>query len=263
MASPFQGVDPYIEAQGLTHGFQWAFATYCSDALNSILSENHVALLGKDHYLLDPQETEDGLPEITVPPAGRRLPAAGDSPGVEKVGSMAMLEPFTVRLPQEQVEVRTVRIEIIRVKDRTPVTVIEILSPIHKTGEGFCEYVRKRRAMIRRTIHLVELDLLLNGNRMPMGQPLPPGDYYALVSRAEKRPESDVYAWTIRDPLPSIPIPLSRPDPEVMLDLAPVFATTYERGRFERRIDYSISPSTVKKPADRAWAERTARAARR
>jgi Protein of unknown function (DUF4058) len=263
MASPFPGVDPYVEAQGLAQGFQWAFATYCSDALNSILSEHHVALLGKNHYLLDPQETEDELTERTVPPARRHLPAAGDPPEAENVGSTAMLEPFTVRLPREHVEFRTVRIEILRLKDRTPVTLIEILSPINKTGEGFYEYVRKRRAMIHRKLHLVELDLLLIGNRLPMEQPLPPGDFYALVSRVENRPESDVSAWTIRDPLPSIPIPLAPPDREVILDLAAVFATTYERGRYARLIDYSTSPTTVKKPADRAWAERMAKAAQR
>jgi hypothetical protein len=53
------------------------------------------------------------------------------------------------------------------------------------------------------------------------------------------------------------------PDPDVLLDLGPICAMEYEEGRYARRIDYSIPPSTVKKPADRAWTQRIAKAARR
>lgn len=166
-------------------------------------------------------------------------------------------------MPQGKVEVRNHWIEIRRLPKRTPVTVIEILSPTTKTGEGFAKYLRKRRATIRQKVHLVEVDLLLGGDRLPMEEPLPPGDYYALVSRSEERPESNVYAWTIRDPLPSIPIPLKRPDPDVSLDLGAHFATAYDRGRYGASIDYAGPPSTLKKASDRAWADRTAKAARR
>jgi hypothetical protein len=83
------------------------------------------------------------------------------------------------------------------------------------------------------------------------------------VARAERRPDCDVYAWTIRDPLPRIPIPLLAPDPDVVLDLGSVFATEYERGRYARLIDYSAPLALVKKAEDRAWAEGIARRARR
>ncbi len=49
----------------------------------------------------------------------------------------------------------------------------------------------------------------------------------------------------------------------MILDLAAVFAIAYDRARYAELLDYSVPPSTVKKPADRAWAERTAKAARR
>jgi hypothetical protein len=94
-------------------------------------------------------------------------------------------------------------------------------------------------------------------------RPLPAGDFYALVSRADLRPRCDVYSWTLRDALPFIPIPLLRPDPDVLLDLKPVFAREYREGLYARQIDYSIHLSTVKKPADRAWAQRIAKASRR
>jgi hypothetical protein len=263
MASPFPGIDPYLEAQGLWEGFHTGFVTYCRDALNDALPENYVAQLDEHLRLVDLSEKEPKLviPDVMVARGVRK--STIHSRRAKKPGVTATIEPVRSALPRVKIEVHGVWIEILRLPKRTPVSVIEVLSPTNKTGEGFFEYNQKRRATIRQKVHLVEFDFLLRGDRLPMERPLPPGDFYAVVSRSEERPESDVYAWTLRDPLPSIPIPLSRPDPDVMLDLAPVFATAYERGRYARLIDYSISPTTVKKPADRAWAERTAKAARR
>ena len=109
----------------------------------------------------------------------------------------------------------------------------------------------------------MEFDFLLGGQRLPMGRALPRGDYYALVARAERRPDCEVYTWTIRDPLPRIPIPLVAPDLDIVLDLGPIFATAYERGRYPRLIDYTVPLTMVRKPEDRAWAEGIARRARR
>jgi hypothetical protein len=110
---------------------------------------------------------------------------------------------------------------------------------------------------------LIELDLLLGGQRLPMDRPLPRGDYDALVARGERRLDCDVFAWTIRDRLPSIPIPLAHPDPDVVLNLGSLFATAYERGRYARLIDYTAPLTVVRKAEDRAWAEEIARRARR
>jgi hypothetical protein len=49
------------------------------------------------------------------------------------------------------------------------------------------------------------------------------------------------------------------PDPDILLDLARVFATACRRGRNARSIDYAASLSLVKNPGDRAWSERIAK----
>lgn len=74
---------------------------------------------------------------------------------------------------------------------------------------------------------------------------------------------SDVYAWSIRDPLPTIPIPLLAPDPDIPLDLAAIFATVFQRGRYDRSIDYSAPLGLPLAPDDRTWAEELAKTARR
>jgi hypothetical protein len=166
-------------------------------------------------------------------------------------------------LPTVETEVSEVWIEIRRGSSRTPVTVIELLSPTNKTGDGFVENKLKRRSLIRQKIHLVELDLLLGGRRLPMDRPLPAGDYFAFVSHSQRRPDSEVYAWSIRDCRPFIPIPLLAGNPDVVLDLAAVFGTTYERGRYARLLDYAAPPSVLRKAEDRAWGEKQARRGRR
>ena len=115
---------------------------------------------------------------------------------------------------------------------------------------------------ISNVVHLIELDLLLAGPRLPMAGPLPPGDCYAFVARAGLRPNCDVYAWSIRRGLPLIPIPLRRPDPDLMLDLAAVYATAHERGRYGRRLDYAKPLGLPLADADRSWVEQRLRPAR-
>ena len=151
------------------------------------------------------------------------------------------------------VEVPERWIEIKRLPDLALVTVIEILSPTNKSGPGRGQYLQKRRELLDQPVHLVEIDLLLRGQRLPMGDPLPPGDYYAFVSRAEKRDCSDVYAWSIRRVLPAIPIPLSPPDPDLSLDLAAVVARAYDQGRYQRLIHYADPLDLPLASEDQSW----------
>jgi hypothetical protein len=263
MPSPFPGIDPYLESQRFWEDFHTRFLTYCCDALNDTLPEGYVAQLGERVRLVEvtPRGARLVRPDVTVIAESASL--SRRSKRLAKGGGTLTREPVTIPLPTVEMEVTDVWIEVRRRASRIPITVIELLSPTNKAGDGFVEYKLKRRSLIRQKIHLVELDLLLGGRRLPMSLPLPAGDCYAFVSRAQRRPDSEVYAWTVRDALPSIPIPLLAPTPEVMLDLAGVFATAYERGRYARLIDYSAPASALRTGADRDWAEKTARRGRR
>ena len=206
--------------------------------------------------LADP-DVKTAFPDVAVLEAGAR------GRGVPQPSTaVATLDAVTIDLPTEElVEVRDLWIEIYHLPDRNLVTAVEILSPTNKTGTGYWDYLAKRRKFIRQNVHLVELDLLIRGRRLPMKEPLPPGDHYALVSRAARRPQSEVYAWSVRQPLPKIPIPLLPPDPDVILDLPGLIALGYERGRYARTLDYSAPLDLPLAPADRAWAEELARKA--
>ncbi len=87
---------------------------------------------------------------------------------------------------------------------------------------------------------------------------LPPGDYYAYVTRRDRRPNVNVYAWSIRRRLPAIRIPLAAPDPDIQSDLAAVFQTAYDRARYTRTLNYSKALSVPLKEEDRPWARQMA-----
>ena len=93
---------------------------------------------------------------------------------------------------------------IIRRRDNEEtVTVIELLSPTNKSSrDGRAEYLAQRNLLLRGRAHLVELDLLRGGERLPTVEPHPAGDYFAFVSRVERRPQAEVYSWTLAHPLP-------------------------------------------------------------
>jgi hypothetical protein len=144
--------------------------------------------------------------------------------------------------------------------ERSLVAVLELLSPANKENRGRREYLAKRQTLLQQKVHLVELDLLRGGRRMPLSEPLPEGDYYYLVSRGDRRPNCEVYSWTLRDPLPTLPVPLRAPDADCRVDLAAVFTAVYQRGRYQRSLDYTAPPPVAVDEETRAWMRQRLRA---
>src|SRR5205085_4527870 len=127
--------------------------------------------------------------------------------------------PVTLRLPQLDLE-RQVFLEIRRRDTGRVVYVIEMLSPINKArGFGQGEYLAKRAAVLQSRAHLVELDFLRGGARLPMERPLPDAGYYVIISHADLRPECGVWPIQLRDRLPEIPVPLSEDVAPIRIDL--------------------------------------------
>lgn len=89
---------------------------------------------------------------------------------------------------------------------------------------------------------------------MPCSTELPAGDYLVIVSRANRRPRAEAISWSLRDPLPAIPIPLQEGDPEIRLELQPIFTARYDRAAYNQTLDYSQPPSPPFSEADAAWA---------
>jgi hypothetical protein len=253
MTSPFPGMDPYLEDPAFWEDFHRRFITAVADALLRDLPDGYDAHMDERVRLVEaaPDGDRTRLPDVSVDatdaPAGVRTATASPATAAGTAGSVAVL--------MESIhEQRDVWIEIVHLPERSLVTAIEVLSPTNKSGDGYVEYRTKRMDFIARRANLVELDLLLGGRRLAFRQPLPPADYYAFVTRPGRLPYVDVHPWSLRDRLPAVPVPLRPPDADLTLDVAAVFAETFERGRYGRRLRYARPLPGPMSPADATWA---------
>lgn len=261
-------MDPYIEASGAWSVFHHSFIGECGRYLNEQLPQNYVATVGDRVELV----SEDDLGLVTARSIGPDVNVVRDrassvQPGPAQSGrsNVATLEPSTLQQAVEWIDPpKQLYVQVLRVPEQEVVADIELLSPSNKRrgSEDRAAYLARRQMLFRHHVHLVELDLLRGGERIRMLTPLPSGDYYAFVTLWQDWHQCDVYAWSIRAALPTIPVPLRLEDGAVGLDLAAVFARTYDNGRFDRVIRYD-KPVTDLPEADRTWAaEQAARPSR-
>lgn len=238
MPSPFPGMDPYLEDPAFWDDFHDSFIVYWRDALNGICPAHYEARVDTRTHLLDLTSGEDRTPRPDV------LVHRGSDPLLGQASlSAATIEPVTLPLRYLDEE-RETFLEIRRRPHRVVVAVLELLSPSNKLGDGRREYLAKRQALLHQDVHLVELDLLRGGGRIPL-RGSAEGDYFQYVSRGDRRPSCDVYGWTIRDPLPRLPIPLQAPDADAIMNPAGIFSTAYDLGRYRSSLRYDQAP-----PAD-------------
>ncbi|MFO0959604.1 MAG: DUF4058 family protein [Isosphaeraceae bacterium] len=257
MDSPFPGIDPYIEAQGFWPDFHARLLTYLCDRLNDHLPGLYAARMEEEIRLVQPDDEKRIRADIAVLEEDRPR-----RPREPRGGGVAVLEPVLVPVGSEDpIEVRDRWIEVVRLPERKLVTVIEMLSPSNKFSPGREEYLTKRRGLIERKVHVVEIDVLLGGRRLPLGKALPPGDGSVVVIRAG-RDMAEVYAWPLSRTLPRIPIPLAEPDPDIPIDLAPLFQDGYRKGLYGRLLRYEEPYSLAVADDLRGWIEATARAGR-
>lgn len=250
MPSPFPGMDPFIEGQ-CWKGFHHSFISEIQFVLTQQLRPRYVVDIEESVYLA----RENGDPVRLIVPDVSVRQVKGWLESVD--GGLAIkVEPHVVTLPMtEPVEIPYL---VIRKRDHDQtVTVIEVLSPTNKAArDGRTEYLAKRNALLRSQSHLVELDLLRGGERLPTVEPLPVGDYFAFVSEISHRPQASVYAWLLNQPLPTIPIPLAEGDPAGQLDLQAVFTSTYDRAGYDYSLNYDRPVEPPFDESHRTWVQR-------
>jgi Protein of unknown function (DUF4058) len=231
MSGPFPGVNPYIEAQGYWPDFHRTFLNYWREALADRLPDDYEARLDERVNLVDVDTSEARRIKPDIALLQRTRSVAGPRPA----GTL-VLEPETIPTVVLD-EDRETYLKILHRPDRKLVTVLELLSTSNKAESSRRDYLTRRNAILGQDVHLVELDLLVSGRRLPMKRALPRADYHAVVSRWERRPDCEVYSWSVRQTLPFLPVPLRAPDPDVVIDVASVYRTAFERGKCARSID--------------------------
>ena len=150
-------------------------------------------------------------------------------------------------VPQFTVEIRDV-------EERRLVTLIKVLSPANKRGEGHREYVEERTRVLMSTSHLLEIDLLRNGIRVPMREELPRSPYFVFLSRWQRRPITDIWEVGYDQPLPTVPVPLQPEDKDVALDLQQALTSVYDSIGYDLLLDYAHPADVPLKGKAAKWA---------
>ena len=249
MPSPFPGMNPYLEREGVWQDFHDRFIPAAAEALLPEVAPNYIVQVAAHAYIHELPAGERrlvGRPDIsaTVNPVQQE----------HQSDRAALIAPAKVRLP---IAVDIERQPYLEIRDRDGeriVTVIELLSPSNKrSGADREQYLAKREELFQSRIHLVEIDLLRGGPRLPANE-LPPTDYYAIVSRSADRPTADLWPIALRQPLPPIPIPLDAPRADAILNLQMILDRVYDGAGYKHYV-YRTPPQPQLSEADALWAK--------
>jgi hypothetical protein len=256
MPSPFPGMDPYLE------GSEWTsvHAELGSEIARQLspklrpkyivrISRRLVSEVSEDVGIV----TSDLYPDVSVMDADQ-YGGVAESAVVVAQPPLQMATVIPARVPLISVEIRDVA-------NRDLVTAIEVLSPTNKRGEGYQEYLDRRLRILRSTAHLMEIDLLRIGRRVPMQKPLPPAPYFVFLSRTEKRPIVEIWPIQLSMRLPVVPVPLLPGDPDVALDLQLALNTVYDALNYDLSVDYTRPPEVPLDEKNAAWADECVREA--
>ncbi|MCS6841521.1 MAG: DUF4058 family protein [Roseiflexus sp.] len=248
MQSPFPGMDPYLEAVTIWPDVHAGLISAMRRQLQPRLSPQYVAAIAPcpAFETIDINLSRFLVPEIAIVERDQQ----------SSVTATTVAPAPVVGALEVEIETRHSRLEVRTVGDETVVTAIALLSPANKrpSADAADAYERKRREIIRSPIHLLEIDLLPGGRRPPLATPWPPAPYVVMLSRADQRPQVEIWPIQLQDLLPIVPVPLRAPDPDVPLDLSAALNDAYAEGRYNLRIDYrNPPPPPPLTPADEAW----------
>ena len=257
--NPFPGMNPFMEQR-------WSDAhlsliAYAREELGLTLPEAYSAI-GQEHVSVEGSGSTAYYPDVAVVEETWRrgipavwTPEAEPEPSDGTAGGRAPVRmPRIVRreLPKERwVEIRH--------DDGTLVSVIEITSPANR-GSRRLEYLTKRADYQAAAVNVVEIDLLRGGKRLldmteeqfhaEFGEP---GETYFISATRSFDPDRlEVYACPLREPLPSIHIPLRYPDLDVALDIQRLVNRCYETGRYWK-LDYTAPLVPPLNEEDARW----------
>ncbi|HTU18628.1 MAG TPA: DUF4058 family protein [Gemmataceae bacterium] len=258
MPSPFPGMDPFIEACGLWEVFHTNLTSHIAIQLADTVPERYVVRTGERSYLVlvqsEGKKEHPFLPDVSVTtPRSRKK--GGKKGGTAVAEPASETKPHVLRAFIEE-EHREAFVEIYETgPEMRLVTSIEVLSPSNKrpNSEGWDLYQRKRQSLLLGRVNLVEIDLLRGGQRMPMLDPWPNSPYVLMVARARKTDACLVWEGHFQEPLPAIPVPLAKPDPDLSVSLQSLLDTIYRRFRYEQSINYTMELTPPMTPDEAAW----------
>lgn len=161
MPSPFPGMDPYLEARAVWPDVHASLITYIREALQPQIRPKYVARIGERVQLATVGHSY--VPDVLLvhtmrepaPTLATAVSLTADEPQLITTLDEAYREPF---------------IEIVARETGDVVTLIELLSPANKMGDGRDQYIQKQNDLLATAVNLVEIDLLGYGKETVLVQ---------------------------------------------------------------------------------------------
>lgn len=255
MASPFPGMDPYLE------GYLWpdvhnAFAAKIRQILTPLIRPRYTARLSI--YVVEDTSPEGDIgilyPDVEIMRAQRPHEERPSVPPKHET-SFGTITPATLTIPVVlPVDIQITSVEIRDTAHNQLVTSIEVLSPVNKREPGLQQYRLKRQRLYQAGVHLLELDLLRRGTRPITHATLPDVPYLITLTRAHTG-KTDVWPLRLQDAWPVVPIPLRQPDDDVVLHLGSAFNEVYDEAAYDLSINYQEPPPPpALSEEDKEWA---------
>lgn len=251
MSSPFPGMNPYLENPAFWSEVHNRLIVNLADSLAPQIPPQYRVAIEQRTYLSDESDSVlVGIPDVAVFSQNKvTKPTSPTATFASTSESVTVTMPVPENIKESYLEIREVATSYV-------VTAIEILSPKNKrAGEGRKAYERKRKQVLATTTHLVEIDLLRGGKPMLFSGEVPLCDYRIVVSRGDRRPLAQLYGFSVRQAIPSFPLPLQLDDAEPLLDLQALLNGVYERARYNLAIDYNQEPVPLLKEEDAVWTD--------
>lgn len=249
MPSPFPGMNPYLEQPSAWHDFHQSVIIVMRGMVAPQIRPKYFAQVDTDlyiHEMPDGQRRLLGRADVSV--------SRGNEDSADAAAASTIAAPAQARLPAVVDELNLNYIEIRDRDSQELITVVELLSPTNKyAGADREQYLGKRRELLKGTANFVEIDLLRGGPRMPLEE-RPDCDYCVVVSRASERPDVGVWPISLRDSLPTIPIPLRAPDADARLDLQLALHRVYDEAGYGDYV-YNSPPQPRLTDDQQRWAE--------
>lgn len=260
MPSPFPGMDPYLEHPEIYPDFHDSVITYLREYLQANLPAPYFAALGRRVWIELSRRSVG--PDVQVRRPSGPSPRRPDEGGVA-VATTKAAQPVVVKVSHDEFREPFVEIYAKGAGGKRLVTSIEVLSLSNKTpGERGRElYKRKQDELLSSKVHMVEIDLLRDGEHttaVPLylaHEECGLFDYHVSVHRFDEPDTFYVYPVRLQDRLPAIGIPLLPGDADVTIDVQSVFDRCYHAGPYVREISYGVDeiiPSLA--PELAAWA---------
>ena len=246
MPNPFPGMNPFLEQPDFWSDFHNQLVASLARALAPELLPKYRVVMDKWVYKVsDDSAIAIGRPDVAIQQNRTQHPAISSS----GQGSQATIQPIRVTLPLLQ-EMQQAYLQVRDATTKAVVTTIEVLSPANKRGEGRQKYETKRQQVLQSLTNLVEIDLLRDGEVLPMvGQEID-SHYRILVSRAQTRPIADLFAFNVSDRIPTFLLPLQPEDTEPVVDLQMLVNDLYDQLGYDYFIDYQRQPPSPWSEAD-------------